>query len=286
MDDQLRGMKGGILLLFWATACLSDQVPGRGPQRIPYDLDKPTRVFVLPEELVEISALTDVDSHTVACVQDERSTIYFLSMRDGTVKGSHAFAGAADMEGLTRVGDRFYALRSDGMMFRIDGPLESMVLADSFRLDLPNRNLEGLGYDEQKDRILVSPKDFLKGAPEVRDVRSIYAVSPGDTTHAVEEALRLSLRELTAQAGRMGIALPTRAKEDGREVPALKLRYSSVAMHPSLDHYYLLSAVDRTLLVVDRTGSLVDLVSLDASLLPKPRHPPLVVAGSPRAVPP
>jgi uncharacterized protein YjiK len=42
-------------------------------------------------------------------------------------------------------------------------------------------------------------------------------------------------------------------------------------VHPSTNsHYYLLSAVDRNLLVVDRQGNLIDLVTLDVKLLPKP----------------
>ena len=53
-------------------------------------------------------------------------------------------------------------------------------------------------------------------------------------------------------------------------VPAVKLRLSSVAVHPATGHYYLLSAVDRLLLVVDRSARLVALEQLDAGLLPKP----------------
>jgi hypothetical protein len=65
-------------------------------------------------------------------------------------------------------------------------------------------------------------------------------------------------RESTSKAKALGIAIPVKRTDNGREVPALKLRYSSVAVHPRSGHYYLLSAVDRSLLVVDRAIDAVD----------------------------
>jgi len=141
---------------------------------------------------------------------------------------------------------------------------------DTFRLDVPNHNIEGLGYDVRNRRVLVSPKDFIKGSKEGRDERVIYAFAPDDPTHKVELVLRLSVEDLIAQANSVGLVVPERKTSNGRVVPALKLRYSSVAVHPITDQYYLLSAVDRTLLVVDRQGKLIALEQLDAALLPKP----------------
>lgn len=45
---------------------------------------------------------------------------------------------------------------------------------------------------------------------------------------------------------------------------------SSVAVDPTSDHYYLLSAVDRSLLVLDRKGAFVALYLLDEKVLPQP----------------
>jgi uncharacterized protein YjiK len=251
-------------------------LPGQVPVKsmgMPFDLDRPAAVFTLPAELTEISALTDVDDNTVACVHDEASTLYLVSLSDGTVRGRHPFAGPADMEGLTRVGADYFALRSDGLVHHLRWQRQgSPVLAvvDTFRLAVPERNIEGLGYDPVSGRVLVSPKDFAKGSKELRDERMIYAFDPGDPRHAVQVALRLSVSTVVAQARAAGIPVPMRTTDNGRQVPAVKLRLSSVAVHPSTGHYYMLSAVDRLLLVVDRKGALVALEQLDGALLPKP----------------
>ena len=237
---------------------------------VPYDMAHPTAVFPLPPQLVEISALTDVDSLTVACVQDEEAAVYFLSLKDGRILRRVPFSVPGDFEGLTRVDSFFFALRSDGLIHRLIIRDDHTVVQDTFRLDLPNHNIEGLGYDEPGRRVLVSPKDFIKGSSEVRDQRVIHAFDPKDATHTPSIALTLSVQKVMADATAMGIPVPMRTKENGASAPALKLRYSSVAVHPSTGHYYLLSAADRTLLIVDRNGRLVDLVNLDPELLPKP----------------
>ncbi len=266
----LRAMIARLLpLLLLSCGAASAPRPNHGP--LPYDLSRPTATITLPESLVEISALTDVDSNTVACVQDEAATMYLISLKDGKVSPGYPFHGPGDMEGLTKVKGDYYALRSDGLVYQLRFKQEkSLGIVDTFRLKVPNHNIEGLGYDERNDRVLVSPKDFIKGSKEARDERVLYAFDPNDATHKVDTVLHLSINDLIAQARATGIAVPEKKTGNDRVVPALKLRYSSVAVHPITDHYYLLSAVDRTLLVVDRSGKLIALEQLDAQLLPKP----------------
>jgi uncharacterized protein YjiK len=268
----LRGMLVRCLPLL-LLSCGATRSPGPVASALPYDLGKPTSTFTLPDLLIEISALTDVDSNTVACVQDEAATMYTISLTDGVVVGTYPFGGPADMEGLTKVKGDYYALRSDGLVYHLrfkPQEAESLAVVDTFRLEVPNHNIEGLGYDERNHRVLVSPKDFVKGSKEGRDERVLYAFDPKDPMHKADTVLRLSIQGLIAQANASGITVPERKAGNDRVVPALKLRYSSVAVHPITDHYYLLSAVDRTLLVVDRNGKLIALEQLDGQLLPKP----------------
>lgn len=256
------------MLLFLLCGCMATAPEHRDTSRLPYDLRRPVARFELPAELREVSALTDVDDSTVAVVQDEEAAIYFLSLTSGRVLRKAVFAVPGDMEGLTRVGPAYYALRSDGLIYHLHTGPGGYAVRDTFRLRLPNNNIEGLGYDDRTQRILISPKDHAKGK-EARDERLVYAWDPLDVSGRVNEVLDLSMGRLIAEAKASGIPIPMRTTDKGKKVPALKLRYSSVAVHPASGHYYLLSAVDRVLLVLDRQGALVDLVQLDERLLPK-----------------
>ncbi|HRO99616.1 MAG TPA: SdiA-regulated domain-containing protein [Flavobacteriales bacterium] len=250
-----------------------------GQAQIPFDLAKPARTYRLPPELLEVSALTDVDDLTLACLHDEAAMLYLFDLRQGVIARRFSFGHPGDMEGLTRVGDQYFALRSDGLVYRLSLKGDAVQVLDTFRLALSNRNIEGLGYDERFDRVLVSPKDIPKGSPELRDVRVIHAFDARTGKVLPEPVLTLSINTLIDQARAKGLTVPMRTTDNGREVPALKLRFSSVAVDPRSDLIYLLSAVDRMVLVVDRQGDLVYLEQLDARAHPKPEGITFLPAG-------
>ncbi len=246
--------------------CLAPLFSGPGT----HDLSKPVAQIALPTELLEISGLTDLDKHTVACLQDEHATIYVVDLRDGKIKERHPFGPPGDMEGLTRVGDDLYALRSDGLIYQLQRKNAHYTAVDSFRMELDHRNIEGLGYDEKQHVVLVAPKDILKGVPQMRDQRSVFAFDPNTRKLLPEPVITYSVSGIIRQAEAGGMKLPTRTTKNGKTVDALKLRMSSIAVDPLSGHYYILSAVDRILLVLDRQGAFVSLHLLDADLLPKP----------------
>ena len=235
-----------------------------------HDLSKPKAQLQLPAELREVSGITDLDDHTLACLQDEHATIYVIDLRSGKIIERHPFGPPGDMEGLTRVGDELYALRSDGLIYQLRRTNERYTAVDSFRMELDHRNIEGLGYDERRNLVLVAPKDVLKGDARLRDQRSIFAFEPTTRKLLPKPVLTYSVRDIIQQAEAHGLELPTRTTKNGKTVYAIKLRMSSIAVDPVSGQYYILSAVDRTLLVLDRDGAFVSLHLLDAALLPKP----------------
>lgn len=254
---------------FLSLFCFLPALSGTHAQ-LPFSLDRPSARFELPTELHEVSALTDVDASTVACLQDEDATLYLIDAATGRITGRHAFGPPGDMEGLTRVGAEYYALRSDGLVYRMVLSTGSAQVLDTFRLRLPQDNLEGLGHDERARRLIIAPKGIAKGGPEDRGQRALFAYDLIERKLLHEPVMRLSVEDIVAKARAAGIHVPTRTTPKGREVPAVKLRFSSVAIDPINDQHYLLSAVDRVLLVVDRNGRFVTLHQLDASVFPKP----------------
>ena len=234
------------------------------------DLDRPARTYVLPDVLREVSALTDVDQRIVACLQDEAASIYLYDLAEGVVRKELSFGAPGDYEGLTRVGDAFYALRSDGLVSRLLLEDRRAVVLDTFRLPVPHTNIEGLGYDERTGRILITPKDIIRDTRATMQERLVYAYDPVARALDAQPALRIVVDEVIEQADALGIDIPTRISEDGDMQPRLKLRPSSIAVHPFTGHFHLLSAVDRALLVLDREGRLVKLHFFDRVLFPKP----------------
>ncbi len=235
-------------------------------QRLP----QPVAIIELPTELREISGLTAMDSNTVACLQDEAATIYLVALREGRILEHHPFGPPSDLEGITRVGDELFALRSDGLIYRIDTRNSRYTATDSFRMDLPFRNFEGLGHDLHTGLVLVAPKDVPKGSTDMRDQRKVYAFNPKTLAFLPEPVLRFSVKDMLRQALKAGVQVPMRNTAHGGMEPIIKFRMSSITVQPATGRYFILSAVDQSLLVLNRDSSFNAFYVLDKMLLPKP----------------
>lgn len=233
-------------------------------------LPKPVSVVELPPELHEVSALTALDDGSVACLHDEAATLYFVDLSDGRITARHPFGPPGDLEGLTRMGDAFFALRSDGLIYRIARHQGRYATVDSFHLMLPYRNIEGLGYDPIDGRVLVAPKDPQKGGPSVRDKREVFAFDPATYALQMTPVLTFSVNQVLRSAQAQGVKIPMRTTGKGKPVPLVKLHMSAIAVQPATGHYFILSATDQALLVLDRSGGYVALHLLDPKLLPQP----------------
>jgi uncharacterized protein YjiK len=225
------------------------------PLEEPYALERPDASLALPAALTEISALTDVDGARVACLQDEHGILFFVSLEDGKVEERIRFGPDGDYEGLTRVGRHYFVLRSDGMLLELSCDGVACTIVATRKLPLPHADLEGLCYDAAHGRLLIAPKD--RAEDEDKDDRPIHAFDLATQRLLPEPVLVLSRKKLRADAEKLlGITTGKGKKKDKDERLTLRLRMSSLAVHPLSGDYYVLSAIDRALLVIARDGRL------------------------------
>lgn len=235
-----------------------------------YDLSRPTSSFALPAELTEISALTDIDDHTVACVQDEVGAVFFIDLRSGAVTRKLPFGPDGDYEGLTRVADTLWVLRSDGLLIELALQGDALTPRRQVHLDLEHHDVEGLGYDPVHDLILVAPKSSPKGTEAERAQRRVFKFDPASGKRLQGLALDTTSDRIMSESATAGIPLPVRSTKRGPERVVLKVRFASIAVHPRTDRLYALSAVDGALLAFTRDGTLCAAHFFGELELPKP----------------
>ncbi len=230
-----------------------------------YAIAAPDTRLSLPKELVEISGLTDVSNTEVACVQDELGVIFILELETGRILRQIPFGDPGDYEGLTRVGELFYVLRSDGVLFEISEATSPQPKIFSIELGLRTADNEGLCADPFLPRLLVSSKSRPGKAEAERRMQALFEF---DLTHrrlSEQPAVRLDLDDVYDGHPK------AREKKRGRfRVIPSRFLPSSVAVHPRTGLIFMLSAVAGNLAVFDRTGKLLGQHPLERSLFPQP----------------
>lgn len=142
-----------------------------------YNFNEPEK-YTLSKKLLEISALTiDNNMNDLYALNDEKAIIYRLSAK-GEIMDEVDFGKNADYEGIEKVDNTIYVLRSNGKMITYDLDNTENIKTYNNPLTLTN-DTEGLGYDPITKSLLIACKDSpnITANPKLKKTKSVYAVS-------------------------------------------------------------------------------------------------------------
>jgi len=212
-------------------------------------------------------------------VQDEVGALFFVDLRGELPLRIAAFGERGDYEGLARVGDDYWVLRSDGFLMRLQWRDAVLRTVASYRLGSGDQEFEGLCHDAERQLLLVLQKDRAGDDKVERHLRNVLAFDLVTGKLRDQPAVVLDVRGIVAEAEARGIGLPTRTTPKGKERIALKLLGSELLVVPGSQDLLVLSAADHALLRVDSTGVLVTARLLAASELPQPEGMTVLADG-------
>lgn len=231
---------GKIKILFIAVFALSFVACGQQKKAFlspaGYDLNRPQQ-FVMPESLFEISG---VAFHTripevIYAEQDEEGKVFSYNLQTKDVH-SVKFGKGGDYEDLAIGGEQVYVLRSDGRIVGFSfSDLRSGEIRDvkEWKEVLPKAEYEGMFFDPGSKLLYVlckdCPSEFRKG-------------------EAGGYMLKVSGENVT-RAGRFAVSgiFPKEGKEKNR-----KMKPSAIAKNPLTGKWFILSSVNRLLVVANK----------------------------------
>jgi hypothetical protein len=220
-----------------------------------YRLAKPDAVLSLPDTLREISALTVLDNDHVACVQDENGIIFTYDILRNRITEQYRFGADGDYEGIAKVNDLLYVLRSDGNLFRVD---KEKRTAGFISTHIPCKDSEGLFFDAITDRLWISCKKMNENSGMGKDKLPVYAVDVQTNKRDEEPFLILDV-----------VTIQKFVLQKNLHVSSLRLRPSAIARHPLTKKIWILSATDHLLLVLNADGTPEQAELLDPLLFPQ-----------------
>lgn len=237
-----------------------------------YDLVTPDKVLILPDTLREISGVTIIDSVTFACIQDENGILFVYDIQKNKIKKQYKFSIDGDYEGIAKVKDNMYVLRSDGVLFEIINYASRNFKLNTFKTGIPSINNEGLCYDEDNNRLLVACKGKIEKGAVYKDKRAIYGFDLKLKKLSSLPVFNIDVNEMKDFSVKNGIKLPLKTrKEKGVVVtePFVKFRTSAICIHPFTKQLFLLSAADHMLFVFNKNGAVEHVEQLNPSLFNK-----------------
>jgi DNA-binding beta-propeller fold protein YncE len=229
-----------------------------GPlKRSAYNFTKPSASYTMPPELAEISGIAFAGPERLAAIEDETGTLYFYNLRTERVDSTVKFGKKGDYEDVTRMGDAWLIIRSDGTLFR-----RTATETTTHATGLTTANdLEGLTYDAASRTLLVACKNEA-GAGLDNTKRALYCLDLTTFKAESKPAYVLDVPQiLDADPG----------QQKGKKDPKVsQFAPSAVAVHPQTGNIFVLSARGNGLVELNAAGKLVAVQTLPSKLFPQP----------------
>ena len=140
-----------------------------GQFQFDYDLNQPEKTINLPESLKEVSGVSLCETQDfIWAVQDEKGVIFKLDIESGTVIDSLPFWKKGDYEGIEIVGDKMFVIKSSGTIYKVQLAGKDSLSIQKFNQHLEKEDdAEGLGYDQQKQQLLIACKIGKNGERKI-----------------------------------------------------------------------------------------------------------------------
>ncbi len=219
-----------------------------------YDLENPDKFF-MPESLLEISGITFYkgNSDTVYAIQDEQGR--FFRVPWGVKKQTNAkFGKQSDYEDVTIVNERVLILKSNGSLFSFpfaEAVYEEIDSVQEWKQLLPKGEYEGMYGDEATGKVYV----ICKNCPEddSKNLVSGYIIQVGDSIYQTG-TFQVDVNKIKTFTGKVKRGF----------------RPSALAKNPVTSEWFILSAVNKLLVVTDSNWSIKEASFLNGNIFNQP----------------
>jgi SdiA-regulated len=248
--------------------------PGK-KERLPgYNLESPDLNLNLPDILYEISGQTYIDPTSFACIQDNKGILFIYDFAKKEIKKQFTFFSNGDYEGIAKVEDTIYVLRSDGTLFEISDYNSDNVIVIPYPTYIPVRNNEGLCYDAAGYRLLIAGKENTGKGEGLKDRRFVFGFDVKTKSLLPEPVYTFSIKSLKEFAINSGFDLPVKQKKKKKKVlsvePVFLFRPSAMCFHPITGDLIILSSEDHLIFAFDNSGKIKNIARLNPLLFPQP----------------
>jgi uncharacterized protein YjiK len=228
----------------------------------------------LQQKLTEVSGLSFINKDTIALIQDEDGTLFFLDVNSKKIVKKISFSKDGDFEDLKILGDTAYILRSDGKLYEVLNIMsEEFRTVNKINTRLSAKNdTEGLCHDIKNNRLLIACKASPGEDASYKNKKAVYSFDLNSRSLSEKPIALIDVKEVEKKSHSSGFNSFVQ-KFAAFFSPANNNNYfqpSGISIHPVTGEIYIISAVGNLLVVMDPNGTLNDVIKLPESLYRQP----------------
>jgi uncharacterized protein YjiK len=224
-----------------------------------YDLSKPY-VIKLPPELDDISGITFYSKdNSLFAESDEKGGLYKIFINKPTDIRKWKFSHKRDYEDIVLVDSIFYVLNNNGDITAVNFLNDSLQTHDYSFPENGKYEFESLYYDDKTQKLILICKDC---AVDKDAVTSTYSFDPKTLTYG--SSYSIDARNILEKTS----------------PKSTKFKPSGASINPATGDLYLISSINKLLIIADRNGAVKEIFQLDPSIFVHPEGITFAPSGS------
>jgi uncharacterized protein YjiK len=238
------------LFFCWLIACSNGHDSFPSPAE--YNLNRPS-TLKLPAYLDEISGIAYYPKDkSVFAISDEKSWLYKIFLDGGMEIQKWKIGDKSDYEDIALVDSTFYVLQSKGNIRSLHFVTPDSITINEYKSDINGKNeFEILYFDKQQNRLVMLCKDC-----EADDKNSVSAwtFDLSSMNFSTSPAFVIDVRKI----------------EDQMQEKKVKFKPSAAAVNPLTGQLYIISSVNKVLVIADRNGNPEKVYRISPALYKQP----------------
>ena len=235
-------------------------------------LGKPTKKFSLSNQLIEISGISFTkDQKHLLAINDEEGKIFYLDKNNGKIIKSIKFNKPGDYEGIELVNEKIYVVKSNGTIYEVSNIGAENQKTKKHKTFLNTAyNVEGLGYDDYKNYLLLACKGKAGKGNRFKNKRAIYAFDLNVDSLLSEPIYIIDRQEILDSLQIVANYVDKVLEVFSPEQSSIAFAPSGIAVHPQTKEIYVLSAAGKLLVILKPSGKLSKVIPLAKKLFQQP----------------
>jgi hypothetical protein len=224
-----------------------------------YDLANPQKIIDLPKQLTDISGIA-YHNNAVYAIDDDHGYVYKVPLTDKPDVEKWEFAQPQDYEDIVLLNNTFYILSSKGKIVYFPFAFPVKEVKES-KLDIKGRNeFEILYYDPSSRQLIMLCKECKE---DKKGENRAWAFAISSHTFEKQPAYILQQKDIE--------------KVLGDDISRFKP--SAAAVHPLTGEVYIVSSINKLLVVLDKNRKVTAAYPLNETLFKQPEGITFTPAG-------
>jgi uncharacterized protein YjiK len=241
-----------LIVLLSQFGCKGKQKEAKNPSPAGYNLHNPI-VVNLRTELDEISGIHSYPKDTsLFAINDEIGVLYKIYLRQPLYIEQWKFSAGADYEDISLLDSTFYVLQSHGDITRFKFIKGDSIVVDDCGTPLKEKNeFETMYYDKFHQKFILICKDCKQ---DNKSSVTAFSFDPLTKAYSNTPFFVMDTKAITQKLG------------DDKN----KFKPSAAAIHPITKELYIVSAVNKALVVATREGVVKEVFKLSERVFKQP----------------